>query len=123
MSQTGYKKGAGCRICKVCRKRYSRTYFDKHKCVSKELSSHTNCEPDTVVSKAKTINHTTDTENATEWKIMPYKKPTKSHREIGDSYRPLATVSKMKNGVESVLIIRGLRYVLEHPNQYKQGKK
>jgi|GEM_PF-6502638 len=110
------------RICKVCRKRYARRYFDKHKCVSKELSPYANREPNTAVSKAKTINHTTDTKNVTERKITPSKKPTKSHREIGDSYRPIATVSKMKNGVESVLIIRGLRYVLEHPNQHKQGK-
>ena len=119
MSQTGFKKGAGCRICKVCRKRYSIGYFDKHKCISKELRSHANCEPDTAVSKANTVKHTTDTKNATKRKIMTSKKPMKSHRGIGDSYRPLATVSKMKNGVESVLIIRGLRYVLEHPNQRK----
>jgi len=111
------------RICKVCRKRYARRYFDKHKCVSKELSPYAKCEPVTAVSKVNMINHTNEPKNATESKIMPSKKPRKSHREIGESYRPIATVSKMKNGVESVLIIRGLRYVLEHPNQHKQGKK
>ncbi|MCY9513280.1 hypothetical protein [Paenibacillus apiarius] len=44
-------------------------------------------------------------------------------RNVGEIYRPVARVAKVKNGTESVLIIRGRRYVLEHPNQYKGGVK
>ena len=46
-------------------------------------------------------------------------KPKQTGRNVGDIYRPVAEVAKIKNGVESVLIIRGIRYVMEHPNQFK----
>ena len=45
--------------------------------------------------------------------------PKQTGRNVGDIYRPVAKVEKLKNGVESVLIIRGIRYVMEHPNQFK----
>ena len=50
---------------------------------------------------------------------MASKKAPQTKRNIGDIYRPVAKVAKVKNGVESVLIIRGMRYVLEHPDQFK----
>ena len=46
-------------------------------------------------------------------------KPKQTGRNVGDVYRPVAEVAKMKNGVESVLIIRGVRYVMEHPDQFR----
>lgn len=32
----------------------------------------------------------------------------------GQPYRPAAVIEKVKNGVPTVLIIRGRRYVLDH---------
>lgn len=43
--------------------------------------------------------------------------------EKGQPYRPAAKVQKVKNGIPSVLIIRGKRYVLEHPNQGRAKAK
>ena len=44
-------------------------------------------------------------------------------RKIGDKYRPIVHIKKVKKGVPTILQISGRRYVLEHKNQFKGGKK
>ena len=44
-------------------------------------------------------------------------------RKIGDKYRPIVHIEKVKKGVPTILQISGRRYVLEHKNQFKGGKK
>ena len=44
-------------------------------------------------------------------------------RKIGDKYRPIVHIKKVKNNVPTVLQISGRRYVLEHKDQFKGGRK
>lgn len=42
---------------------------------------------------------------------------------VGDKYRPIVTVKKVKGGVPSVLNVSGRRYVLDHTDTGSGGKK
>lgn len=44
-------------------------------------------------------------------------------RKVGDKYRPIVHVKKVKNNVPTVLQISGRRYILEHKDQFKGGVK
>lgn len=46
----------------------------------------------------------------------------KRNYNVGDKYRPTVTVKKLKNGVPSVIMVSGNRYILrneEHSNKKK----
>jgi hypothetical protein len=44
-------------------------------------------------------------------------------REKGDQYRPIVTIDKMKGERPSVIIVSGERYILDHSNIWKKGRK
>lgn len=46
-----------------------------------------------------------------------------SARKPGDKYRPIVRVKKVKKGIPTVLLISGERYILDHKDTYKGGKK
>ena len=43
-------------------------------------------------------------------------------RKVGDTYRPIVHIKKVKKGVPTILKVSGRRYILEHKDQYKGGK-
>ncbi|MCR8969291.1 hypothetical protein [Facklamia sp. 7083-14-GEN3] len=44
-------------------------------------------------------------------------------RKVGDRYRPIVTIKKMKNGKATVIKVSGETYILRHPDQFQGGKK
>lgn len=47
----------------------------------------------------------------------------KKNHVKGNTYRPVVTVEKVKNGIPTVITMSGgRRYVLEHKNQYNKTK-
>ena len=48
---------------------------------------------------------------------------TKRKFEKGERYRPIVTVTKVKNDVPTVVEMSGRRYVLEHQDQFRRGGK
>lgn len=45
------------------------------------------------------------------------------NRQKGDRYRPIVTILKVKKDVPTVIMVSGERYVLEHNQQFKGGRK
>jgi hypothetical protein len=43
-------------------------------------------------------------------------------REKGDTYRPIVTIEKVKNGLPTVIKVSGEEYILRHRDQYQGGK-
>ena len=43
--------------------------------------------------------------------------------ELNDRYRPIVTIKKIKKDVPTVIEVSGRRYVLEHVDNYKGGRK
>ena len=42
-------------------------------------------------------------------------------KKPGESYRPLVTIVKVKNGLPTVITLSGQVYVLRSPDQYQGG--
>lgn len=42
---------------------------------------------------------------------------------INDRYRPIVTIKKVKKEIPTVIEVSGRRYVLEHADTYKGGKR
>lgn len=47
----------------------------------------------------------------------------KKERKTGDTYRPIVHIKKVKKGVPTILQVSKRRYILEHQDQYRGGKK
>ncbi|MGF3072757.1 hypothetical protein ACQV2S_01230 [Facklamia sp. P13064] len=41
-------------------------------------------------------------------------------RKVGDRYRPIVTIKKMKKGKATVIEASGNTYILRHPDQYRR---
>ena len=44
-------------------------------------------------------------------------------RQVGDKYRPVVRIAKVKNKVPTVLLVSGREYVLRPPEMYRQRRK
>ena len=43
--------------------------------------------------------------------------------EVNDRYRPIVTIKKIKKEVPTVIEVSGRRYVLEHVDNFRGGRK
>lgn len=43
--------------------------------------------------------------------------------EVSDRYRPIVTIKKIKKDIPTVIEVSGRRYVLEHADTHKGGKR
>ena len=43
-------------------------------------------------------------------------------REVGDTYRPIVHILKVKNGWPTVIKVSGEEYILRHKDQYKRSE-
>lgn len=44
-------------------------------------------------------------------------------RQVGDRYRPIVTIEKVRKKVPTVIKVSGRTYILRHDDQYRGGRR